>query len=43
MYEKKSFKDKLISFDVYKKISKNYLQSTYIGAICKFYFLIKYF
>ena len=39
MYKNKTFKEKLISFDVYKKISKNYLQPSYIGAICKKYLI----
>ncbi len=39
MYAQKSFKDRLTSFDVYKKLPKGYLQPTCIGAICK----IKYF
>ena len=35
MYAQKSFKDRLTSFDVYKKLPKGYLQPTCIGAICK--------
>ena len=35
MYAQKSFKDRLASFDVYKKLPKGYLQPTFIGAICK--------
>ena len=35
MYSQKSFKDRLASFDVYKKLPKGYLQPTYIGAIRK--------
>ncbi len=35
MYENKSVFDKIRSFDVYRKLPKDYLQPTFIGAICK--------
>jgi hypothetical protein len=29
--------DKLKSFDVYRKLPKDYLKPTFIGAVCKIY------
>ena len=35
MFEKKTVFDKIKSFDVYRKLPKDYLQPTYVGAVCK--------
>ena len=35
MFENKTVFDKIKSFDVYRKLPKDYLQPTYIGAVCK--------
>lgn len=35
MFENKSVFDKIKSFDVYRKLPKDYLQPTFIGAVCK--------
>ena len=32
----KSFKDRILSFDIYQKLPKGYLQPSLIGAICKY-------
>ncbi len=34
MFENKTVFDKIKSFDVYRKLPKDYLQPTYIGAVC---------
>lgn len=34
MYENKTVFDKIRSFDVYRKLPKDYLQPTFIGAVC---------
>ena len=35
MITHESFADKLRTFDVYRKIPKEYLHSSFIGALCK--------
>ena len=35
MFTQESFADKLRTFDVYRKIPKEYLHSSFIGALCK--------
>lgn len=34
MYENKTVFDKIRAFDVYRKLPKDYLQPTFIGAVC---------
>lgn len=35
MFTEKSLADRLKAFDVYKKIPKHYLESSFLGGICK--------
>ncbi len=35
MLKNESFLDKVRSFDVYRKLPKDYLEPTCIGALCK--------
>jgi hypothetical protein len=39
MFGNDSFVDKLRSFDVYRKLPKDYLKPTFIGAVCKIFSL----
>jgi hypothetical protein len=36
MYLQKSFAEKLKEFDVYRKLPKEYLQPSFLGALCNF-------
>lgn len=35
MLSQESFAEKLRSFDIYRKIPREYLQPSFLGAICK--------
>lgn len=35
MFSNDSLVEKMKSFDVYRKLPKNYLQPTFVGAVCK--------
>lgn len=39
MLSNTSILDKFTSFDLYRKIPKQYLQPSFLGALCKKYFI----